>query len=118
MRAYVSKRTWNWKRYFPMLKFVYNSPKHIATGCSPLMLVHGYQPKFPVLVELKGIHLDVAKDFLLDMQEMLVTAWESNKTAHKQCSPRKLSEGMLIYRTEFYADRQRSPRNLSKGMLV
>ena len=52
LRAYVSKKQTNWEEYLPILKFAYNSAKHVMTRFSPFTLMYGYQPRSPVTVGL------------------------------------------------------------------
>ena len=77
LRSYVSKKQSNWEEYLPILEFAYNSSKHLSTGFTPFMLMYGFQPRSPMAVGLEKEKIQSVKDFLEDMNDMLVAAKES-----------------------------------------
>ncbi|MCO5609704.1 hypothetical protein L7F22_063936 [Adiantum nelumboides] len=81
LRSYVSKKQSNWEDYLPILEFAYNSSKHSATGFTPFMLMYGFQPRSPMTVGLEKEKIQLVKDFLEDMNDMLKASRESIRSA-------------------------------------
>ncbi|MCO5611578.1 hypothetical protein L7F22_065831 [Adiantum nelumboides] len=71
LQAYVDKKQMNWKDYLPILEFAYNSAKNVSTKFSPFMLMYGFQPRSPIIVDLATEKLQHVKDFLQDHLDML-----------------------------------------------
>ena len=74
LRAYVSKKQSDWESYLPIIKFGYNSAKHVSTGFSPFMLMYGFQPCSLVSLGLTNEKINKVKDFLQDHMDMLRVA--------------------------------------------
>ena len=74
LQTYVTKKQSNWEEHLPHLEFAYNSSKHLATRFSPFKLMYGFQPISPIAIGLDKKKLQYVKEFLEDMQSMLLIA--------------------------------------------
>ena len=105
LKTYVNKKQSDWEPYLPIIKFAYNSAKHVSTGFSPFMLMYGFQPRSPVSVGLANEKINKVKDFLQDQMDMLRVARLNvcqaqdcyNKFADQKRRPVHFKEGDQVF---------------------